>query len=91
MDRLYSNRQRRELVKRFTGGKEPTLFDYNTVHRFLKALAETVGHNRKTVLRGLGVFEWLPWRGRTPTVPDGKSWRLSFQLTRAERKYKGGR
>lgn len=91
MKKLYVNGERRELVMRFNGGKEPTLYDYNTVHRFLKALAQTVGSRRKTVLRGLGVFEWRPWKGRTPTVESGRSWRLSFALTRAERNYKGRR
>lgn len=91
MRELYRNEERLELVKRFTGGEEPTLHDLNCVHRFLKALAQTVGARKKTVLRGLGVFEWHPWKGSTPTVEDGKSWRLSFQLTRSERKYRGGR
>lgn len=78
-------------MKRFTGGKEPTLYDFNTVHRFLKALAETVGSRRKTALRGLGTFEWTRWNGRTPDGEKVRSWRLAFQLTRSARKYKGGR
>jgi len=91
MRSLYTNEERRELAMKMNGGNEPTLYDYNTVHRFLKALAETVGSRRKTVLRGLGVFEWHPWKGRTPTVENGKSWRLTFQLTKSERKYNGSR
>ena len=81
---------RLELLRKFTGGNEPTQFDANTVQRFIKALAETVGSRRKSVLPGLGVFEWRRYRHRTP---DGKmpknAYRLSFTLTRSRRKYKG--
>ena len=90
MRALYRNGERWELARRYAGG-EPTLDDLNAVHRFLKALAQTVGSRRRTVLRGLGTFEWLPWKGRVPTARRvKKSWRLSFQLTRAERRYSGG-
>ena len=80
---------RMELLKRYTGGKEPTYADIVAVRQFLKALARTVGSRRKTTLKGLGVLEWRPWKGRTPTVANGKSWRLTFQRTRSERNYNG--
>lgn len=83
---------RTELLKKFTGGAEPTQFDVNTVQRFLEALAETVGSRRKSVLPGLGTFEWRRYRHRTP---DGRlpedAYRLSFILTRSKRNYKGGK
>lgn len=79
-----------ELLKRFTGGVEPTQFDANTVQRFIEALAETVGSRRKSVFPGLGTFEWRRYRHCTP---DGRmpcdAFRLSFNLTRSKRKYKG--
>lgn len=79
-----------ELLKKFTGGKEPTQFDANTVQRFIEALAETVGSRKKSVFPGLGTFEWRPYRHRTP---DGRMYkgvhRLSFIITRSKRNYKG--
>lgn len=79
-----------ELLKKFTGGKEPTQFDANTVQRFIEALADTVGNRRKSVFPGLGTFEWRPYRHRTPDgmMPDN-AFRLSFTLTRSKRNYKG--
>lgn len=77
------------LLRNYTGGREPTYADVVAVRQFLKALAQTVGSRRKTTLKGLGVFEWLPWKGRTPTVESGRSWRLTFRLTRSERNYHG--
>ena len=80
---------RMELLKRYTGGKEPTYADIVDVRQFLTAPARTARYPANTTLKGLGVFEWHPWKGRTPTVADGKSWRLTFQLTRSERNYNG--
>lgn len=81
---------RMELLKKFTGGAEPTQFDVNTVQRFIEALADTVGSRRKSVLPGLGTFEWKRYRHRTP---DGRmpknSFRLLFTMTRSKRNYKG--
>ena len=79
------------LLQNYIGpGNKPTFDDVLSMRRFLNALALTVGTRRRTVLKGLGVFEWHPWRGRTPTVTDRKSWRLTFQLTYSKRKYRGG-
>ncbi len=83
---------RRELLERYTGGREPTLADVVAVSQFLKALAGTVQSRKRTELRGLGVFEWLPWRGKLPTGRKVSSWRLVFRFNQ-ERRYaqKGSR
>lgn len=79
-----------ELLKRFTGGKELTQLDVNTIQKFIEALAETIGSRKKSVFPGLGTFEWRPYRHRTP---DGRMHkgvhRLSFIITRSKRNYKG--
>ena len=90
MKRLYSEPARLELLKRFTGGRDPTYADYVAVRRFLRALAETVGSRKRTVLKGLGVFEWKPWNRRIPTGRTVSSQHLFFALTRSKRNYAKG-
>lgn len=80
---------RLELLRRFTGGKDPRYSDIVAVREFIRALAETVGSRRKTVLTGLGTFQWLPWKGRTPDGKERSSFRLVFKLTRSHKEYKG--
>lgn len=61
---------RKELLKRFTGGREPTAADARVFTCFVKALAETVASRRRTAVRGLGVFTWRPFRAH---MPDGST------------------
>lgn len=71
---------RKSLLLRYTGGKEPSFADVVAVSMFLKALSDTVASRRRTELRGLGVFEWRPCKGRLPTGQKFSSWRLVFRF-----------
>ena len=82
---------RKALLMKWTGGREPTLADLAAVSTFVRALAETVVERRKTSLRGLGVFEWLPWRGKLPTGRKVSSWRLVFRYRQKHRFVQKGR
>lgn len=81
---------RKELIARLTKGDKPTQEDVDSVQAFLEALAETIGTRRKSILPGLGTFEWKPYRHHVPggSVPEN-TYRLSFTITRSKRKYKG--
>lgn len=77
---LRMSDSRKALLDEFTGGSKPTARDLDDLSRFLHALSRTVEARRRTELRGLGVFEWLPWRGKLPTGRRVSSWRLSFKF-----------
>jgi hypothetical protein len=81
--------ERRALLSEYTGGRDPTYSDVMAVSRFTKALARVVGSRRVSVFRGLGRFEWRPWKGRTPDGSRGRFYSLAFQLTRSARRYRG--
>lgn len=76
---------RKALLMKWTGGREPTLADLAAVSAFIRALADTVEERRVTSLKGLGVFEWLPWKGRLPTGRLVSSWRLVFRYRQKHR------
>lgn len=80
---------RRALLMEFTEGREPEYSDVMAVSRFTRALAKVVGSRRVSVFRGLGRFEWRPWKGRTPDGTRGRFYSLVFQLTRSARNYRG--
>lgn len=82
---------RKALLKRYTGGREPTLADVVAVSQFLKALSDTVASRRRTELRGLGVFEWRPRKGRLPTGRRFSSWHLVFRFNQARMYAQKGR
>lgn len=49
------------------------------VDAVLDAMWETVLCNRRTVIVGIGAFEWRPWRRRIPTGRKVSTWRLVFK------------
>lgn len=79
---------RRELLANYAGAK-PTYEDVSGMSRFVKALGRTIENRRRTELRGLGVFEWKPFRGKTPDGRPFNVWRLVFRF-RQNCTYKGG-
>lgn len=81
---------RRELLKRFTGGKEPTYADVAAVSTFITALRDTVVSRKRTELRGLGVLEWRPCSRKIPTGKRVETWRLVFRFCQ-KHKYTEGK
>ena len=81
---------RKELLRRFTGGQEPTATDARLLSRFVKALAETVSARRRTAVRGLGVFTWRPFRAHMPNGDTKLTQRLWFHSECIQRA-KGGK
>ena len=81
---------RRELLRRFTGGREPTAVDARLLSRFVKALAGTVSARRRTAVRGLGVFTWRPFRAHMPDGGTKLTQRLWFH-SECIRRAEGGR
>lgn len=81
---------RKALIMKWTGGRDPTLADLAAVSAFIRALADVVEERRVTSLRGLGVFEWLPWKGRLPTGRKASSWRLVFRYRQKHRYVRKG-
>ena len=76
---------RRLVINAYTGGGTPSIEEIETVNQVLKALAEVVGTRQRVELRGLGVFEWKPTKGR---LPDGRrfdSWRMVFKYNQKRR------
>ena len=82
---------RKEFLRRFTGGREPTATDARLLSRFVKALAETVSARRRTAVRGLGVFTWRPFRAHMPDGSTKLTQRLWFHSECIRRAGKGGR
>lgn len=86
----YMSEDRRNLLDLTVGGRRPTLTDVKSVTTFLTSLRDLIVRARRTELRGLGVFEWKPCRGKR--LPDGRvvdAWRLTFRLCQGHR-YKEG-
>lgn len=82
---------RKELLRRFTGEREPTATDARLLSRFVKALAETVSARQRTVVRGLGVFTWRPFRAHMPSGDTKLTQRLWFHSECIQRAKKGKR
>lgn len=85
---LHMKDSRRELLANYAGAA-PAYEDVSNMSRFVRALALTIESRRRTELRGLGVFEWRPYRGRTPDGQPFDVWRLAFRF-RQNHTYKGG-
>lgn len=81
---------RKELLRRFTGGREPTAVDARLLSRFVKALAGTVSARQRTAVRGLGVFTWRPFRAHMPDGGTKLTQRLWFH-SECIRRAEGGR
>jgi len=86
----WSDDVRLEMIREIVGRKAPVVqADADMVTKVVNALARVVGRRRKSVVPGLGTFEWKARRGRIPTGEVKKGWRLTFHLTRGEHNYRG--
>lgn len=87
---LKMGESRKELLTNYAG-TDPEYRDVRDLSRFLRAMCLTVARRRKTELRGFGVFEWKPCKGRTPTGKEYDSWRLVCRFHQKMGHYNGNR
>lgn len=76
---LRMSKSRKDLLTEVYGNN-PTYDDVIQIGKFIRALGNVVQRRRRTELRGLGVFEWKPFHGRTPAGNEFNTWRLVMRF-----------